>query len=73
MGMKDFLFGNKEQRKNSRSLFYDFLLIFGAMFFSQGILAIVPQEWIGMKEWGALGLILIIIAVSASRIDGGKL
>lgn len=65
------LLGNKEQRKNSRILFYEILLIIGAVFFGQGIFAMMPQEWI-VKEWGAVGLVLILIAVTAYKIENRK-
>ena len=69
--LEDFI-GNKEQRKNSRIFYYEILLIIGAVFFGQGILAMMPQEWVGAKELGFLGFILILIALTSYKIENIK-
>lgn len=66
------LMGNKEQRKNSRIFYYEILLIIGAVFFGQGIIAMMPKEWIGVKEWGFLGFVLILIALLSYKMETTK-
>ncbi len=68
----EFLLGNKEQRKNGRIFGYELLLIIGAVFFGQGIIALMPPEWVGGKEWGAIGLVLILIAILSYKTENKK-
>lgn len=66
------LIGNKEQRKNSRVLCYEMLLIIGAVFFGHGLILAMPQEWVGVKEIGFLGFVLILIALTSYKIENIK-
>lgn len=46
------LIGNKEQRKNQKIFYYELLLIVGAVFFGQGILAMFPLNFDVAKVLG---------------------
>lgn len=63
------LIGNKEQRKNSKILYYEISLIIGAVFFGQGILNMMPQEWVKERALGALGFAIILVTLLAYKID----
>jgi len=64
------LIGNKEQRKNSRVFYYEMLLIIGAVFFGQGLISKMSQEWV--EGLGFMGFILILIALLSYKIENKK-
>lgn len=69
---KEALIGNKEQRKKNRIFYYELLLIVGAIFFGQGILAMFPQDLEVARVLGGFGFLLIIIVVTSYKIDNRR-
>ena len=66
---REALIGNKVQRKKNRILLWEILLILGAIFFGQAILAMFPLDMDAARVLGGFGFLLIITAIIELQKD----
>ena len=64
--IKEFFSSNKEQKNNQKILLKEFSLIVGAIFLSEGIIALFPSS-MDKTFLGGIGMMLIILTLLSTK------